>query len=78
MINPESNKTSPRIAFTEVEINILDKLAKNKGDSKPKYLSDYLMQVAKLGGYLARNYDSPPGNTIIWRGLSSLMFSLPC
>ena len=57
MINRENNKIFPKIAFTEVEINILDKIAKNKGDSKPKYLSDYLMQVAKLGGYLARNSD---------------------
>jgi hypothetical protein len=25
-----------------------------------------------LGGYLARSSDSPPGNMVIWRGLSRL------
>jgi hypothetical protein len=31
------------------------------------------VQLAKLGGYLARNSDPPPGNTVIWRGLSKLI-----
>jgi len=26
-----------------------------------------------LGGYLARNHDPPPGNTVIWRGMSRLI-----
>jgi hypothetical protein len=30
------------------------------------------MQLAKLGGYLARTRDPPPGNTVIWRGLQRL------
>ena len=28
--------------------------------------------MARLGGYLARASDSPPGNTVMWRGLSRL------
>jgi hypothetical protein len=28
-----------------------------------------LTQLAKLGGYLARTRDPPPGNMVIWRGL---------
>ncbi|ANT54510.1 hypothetical protein A6B35_31255 (plasmid) [Mesorhizobium amorphae CCNWGS0123] len=34
-------------------------------------LGDYLLQIAMLGGYLARNHD-PPGNMVVWRGLSRL------
>jgi hypothetical protein len=26
-----------------------------------------------MGGYLARGHDPPPGNTVMWRGLSRLM-----
>jgi hypothetical protein len=26
--------------------------------------------VARLGGYLARANDGPPGNLVIWRGLA--------
>jgi hypothetical protein len=32
-------------------------------------LSRYLTKIARLGGYLARTKDPPPGNTVMWRGL---------
>ena len=35
-------------------------------------LASYLTKVAQLGGYLARTKDPPPGNTVMWRGLSRL------
>ena len=35
-------------------------------------LSHYAIQLAKLGGYLARKSDPPPGNTVMWRGLKRL------
>jgi hypothetical protein len=28
--------------------------------------------LAKLGGYLARKGDPPPGNAVMWRGLTRL------
>jgi hypothetical protein len=31
-----------------------------------------LIKIARLGGYLARASDPPPGNTVMWRGLSRL------
>ena len=36
-------------------------------------LSNYLIQVARLGGYLARNGDPPPGNETTWIGLVRLI-----
>ena len=30
------------------------------------------MKLARLGGYLARVSDPPPGNIVMWRGLSRL------
>jgi len=36
-------------------------------------LSTYVVKLARLGGYLARASDPPPGNTVIWRGLSRLV-----
>jgi len=32
-----------------------------------------LHAVAKLGGYLNRENDGPPGNTVLWGGLSRLI-----
>ena len=73
MLNRSSMKVSPQTAFTDTEISILDKLAPKTQSVKKKNLSYYLVQLAKLGGYLARNSDPPPGNTVIWRGLSKLI-----
>jgi len=35
-------------------------------------LSFYITKLARLGGYLARSGDPPPGNRVMWRGLSRL------
>lgn len=32
----------------------------------------YLLQIAMLGGYLARNHDPPLGNMVVRRGLTRL------
>lgn len=70
MVNRCCDKASPKIALTDIEINILDQMTKG---SEEGVLSDYLLKIAKLGGYLDRNSDPPPGNMIIWRGLSRLV-----
>ena len=61
------------VALTDEEIEILDRLT---GDDRPApnpTVSHYLVAVAKLGGYLARTKDPPPGNMVVWRGLIRLM-----
>lgn len=35
-------------------------------------LSLYLTKLAQLGGYLARAKDPPPGNIVMWRGITRL------
>ena len=32
-----------------------------------------MTKLARLGGYLARNSDPPPGNTVLWRGWRRLI-----
>jgi hypothetical protein len=44
----------------------------DKGPLTIKTISHYLIKIARLGGYLARANDAPPGNKVIWRGLSRL------
>jgi hypothetical protein len=67
--------TAPaKIAFTTQEINLLDRLVQSsaKSGSDHSDLSAYLYKLACLGGYLGRSRDPPPGNMVIWRGLSRL------
>ena len=49
------SKISPKFALTDVEIQILDQVIK---DNKSKELSNYLIKIARLGGYLNRASDS--------------------
>lgn len=64
-------EAKPDIALTSEETTLLDRMEKAK-PHRTRSLSDYILQIAKLGGYLARNRDGPPGNTVIWRGLYRL------
>jgi hypothetical protein len=74
MLNRIAPDASPKLALTDTEIALLDRL--NSGAShrrcRPGTLAFYLTKLARLGGYLARAGDPPPGNVVIWRGLSRL------
>ena len=73
MTNRATPEAPAEVALTEAEVEILDRLA---GDTSPPArptVSHYLVAIAKLGGYLARAKDPPPGNMVIWRGLTRLM-----
>ena len=62
----------PEVAFTPAEIAILDAISGGPPDRAERTVSHYLGKVAKLGGYLARASDPPPGNMVVWRGLNRL------
>ena len=66
----EGQSINPHVAFDAIEIKILASIYKKTGDLVT--LHDYVVILARLGGYLARRSDPPPGNTVIWRGLSKL------
>ena len=74
MIARTAPDAPPRLALTEVEILLLDRLLEDQhdGDTCPQTLAHYLTRIARLGGYLARASDPPPGNMVMWRGLSRL------
>ena len=57
-----------------METTILDRLIPDAPHDPPatRTLSLYLIKIARLGGFLVRAKDPPPGNTVMWRGLSRL------
>jgi hypothetical protein len=68
-------QTAPAtLALTRQEMNLLDRLVQTPAmqSGTTSDLSIYLRKLACLGGYLARSHDPPPGNIVIWRGLSRL------
>jgi len=72
MVNRTNPCTAPETVFTERETAILDHLAGRVEPPSSKSIAHYLTVVAKLGGYLARTRDAPPGFMVLWRGLSRL------
>lgn len=74
MINRSTEKAKASLAFTPLEINILNRLAPDKpsGTTRTPSLKSCLTQLACLGGYLNRSKDGPPGNIVMWRGMSRL------
>ena len=73
MLNRTQLHAAPDEAFTELDQYLLDELVPDKpAQTSATPLAYYIVKLARLGGYLARFHDPPPGNTVIWRGLSRL------
>jgi Transposase DNA-binding len=72
MLNRSAPGALPALALTATETALLDRLVNDKPQARCKTLSHYLTKIARLGGYLARANDPPPGNTVMWRGLLRL------
>ena len=74
MLNRSSRDARPTLAFTPIEINLLNRLTHPPPgpQSRSPSLKACLTLLARLGGYLVRAGDAPPGNMVIWRGLSRL------
>ena len=72
MINRVSPNGSPELILTEEEINVIDMLDHKVPGRCKRVISEYILKLAKLGVYVARAHDPPPGNMVIWRGLKKL------
>ena len=74
MLNRAKPDLEPALVLTGLETKILDRLIPDPTTDPParRTVSLYLIKIARLGGYLARTKDPPPGNIVMWRGLSRL------
>ena len=74
MLNRIEPNLEPALVLSKLETSILDRLMPNPAHDPPeaRILSFHLTKIARLGGYLARAKDPPPGNIVMWRGLSRL------
>lgn len=65
---------SPDTVFTKAEIAALDRIdaSRTRPRLQRRTLAAYVLEIAMLGGDLARNRDPPPGNMVVWRGLTRL------
>ncbi|EJB7648037.1 hypothetical protein MW925_000611 [Salmonella enterica] len=73
MVNRDYSDIPTKMILAQAERELLDNVIKdNKKTENVSPLHRYIMKLTKLGGYLARANDPPPGNTVLWRGLRRL------
>ncbi|EEF27425.1 conserved hypothetical protein [Ricinus communis] len=73
MISRCAPQAPPDLVFTSSEMELLERVVPDLPlDAQAPPLLRNLIKVARLGGYLARAGDSPPGNTVMWRGMQRL------
>jgi hypothetical protein len=71
-----TNPSLPCSEFlTELEWNVLVAILSPSGNRPvtPPPIADMVTEIAKLGGYLARKKDGPPGTLVLWRGWKRLI-----
>lgn len=72
LLGRESPDLPPEVLFTDVEIEVLTAFAKGRRLKPPDTVGDAVQLVARIGGYLARKSDPPPGHQLMWQGYSAL------
>lgn len=73
MVNRASPNASPTTAFTALEMRLLEYLVPDRSTTPVKgTIARYIIKTAQLAGYLARANDPPPGNKLMWKGLTRL------
>ena len=58
--------------FSDLEIRVLAAFAASRGYPPPEDLGAAVLVLARLGGYLARKHDPPPGHQLMWQGYVTL------
>ena len=72
LLGREAPELPPEVLFSDIELEVMGAYTQKKSLSPPVSLGKAVHVVAKLGGYLGRKNDPPPGHKIIWRGYRRL------
>jgi Druantia protein DruA/Transposase DNA-binding/Transposase Tn5 dimerisation domain len=72
LLGRETPQLPAEVLFTDIEVQLLQAFAEQNGLPPPARLGSAVRLVAKLGGYIGRNTDPPPGHQILWQGFTAL------
>lgn len=68
LLGRETPELPAEVLFSDLEVKVLSAYAKKKVLHPPTSLGAAVNLIAKLGGYLGRSNDPPPGHQLMWRG----------
>jgi len=74
LLGRETPELPAEVLFSDVELRTLRAYAQKKRLKPPLLLGEAVRLVAKIGGYLGRNHDPPPGHQLIWQGYAEFQF----
>jgi hypothetical protein len=74
LLGRETPELPAEVLFSDIELRTLRAYAKKNGLTPPSLLGDAVRLVAKIGGYLGRNNDPPPGHQLLWQGYREFQF----
>lgn len=72
LLGREVPELPAEVLFSELEIEVLQAYSNANGLKPPTNLGETVRLVARLGGYLGRKHDPPPGHQLIWQGYHDL------
>jgi hypothetical protein len=74
LLGRETPELPAEVLFSDIELRTLHAYAKKKRLKPPLLLGEAVLLVAKIGGYLGRNSDPPPGHQLLWQGYTEFQF----
>jgi hypothetical protein len=72
LLGREVPELPAEVLFSDLEIRVLSLYAEKKKLEGPANLGAAVLLVAKMGGYIGRAKDPPPGHEIMWKGFRKL------
>jgi hypothetical protein len=72
LLGRDTPELPPQLLFSDIELTVLGAFARSRALPAPTTLGDAVRMVARLGGYLARTRDPPPGHQLMWYGYATL------
>ena len=72
LLGREDPELPTQLLFSDLEIRVLPAFAVSRGYPPPDDLGAAVLVLARLGGYLARKHDPPPGHQLMWQGYVTL------
>lgn len=74
LLGRERPDLAAEVLLSDIELRTLGAYAKTSGLRPPLSLKEAVRLIARIGGYLGRNNDPPPGHQLMWQGYAALRF----
>jgi hypothetical protein len=72
LLGRETPTLPAEVLFSDLELQVLHAFARKRRLPPPTLLGEAVRLTARLGGYMGRTHDPPPGHQLMWQGYTRL------